>query len=66
MDRLAAQLRTAMELEVYPHIVAIACDTPLPHAKVPVIDLNDIERIADMLLQHAVLLTAAATALRSA
>ena len=49
-----------------PHIVAIACDTPLPHAKVPVVDLNDIERIADMLLQHAVPLTAAAAALRSA
>jgi molybdopterin-guanine dinucleotide biosynthesis protein B len=49
-----------------PHIMAIACDTPLPHAKVPVVDLNDIERIADMLLRHAVPLTSAATALRSA
>ncbi len=37
-----------------PHIVAVACDSPLPAATVPVIDLNDIERIADLLLQHAV------------
>ena len=37
-----------------PHVVAVAADTPLPDAKVPVIDLNDIEAIADMLLKHAV------------
>ncbi len=37
-----------------PGIVAIAADTPLPHAKVPVVDLNDIEAIADLLLKHAV------------
>jgi molybdopterin-guanine dinucleotide biosynthesis protein B len=37
-----------------PHIVAIASDVALPAAKVPVIDLNDIEAIADMLLKHAV------------
>jgi molybdopterin-guanine dinucleotide biosynthesis protein B len=37
-----------------PHIVAIASDTALPAAKVPVIDLDDIEAIADMLLKHAV------------
>jgi molybdopterin-guanine dinucleotide biosynthesis protein B len=36
------------------HIVAIASDVALPAAKVPVIDLNDIEAIADMLLKHAV------------
>jgi molybdopterin-guanine dinucleotide biosynthesis adapter protein len=36
------------------HIVAIASDIALPAAKVPVIDLNDIEAIADMLLKHAV------------
>src|SRR5512141_2107163 len=34
-----------------PHIVAIACDTALPQAKVPVVDLNDIERIVDLLLK---------------
>jgi molybdopterin-guanine dinucleotide biosynthesis protein MobB len=36
------------------HIVAIASDVALPAAKVPVIDLNDIEAIADTLLKHAV------------
>ncbi len=36
------------------HIVAIAADIALPAAKVPVIDLNDIEAIADLLLKHAV------------
>ena len=45
-----------------PHIVAIACDTPLPQAEVPVVDLDDIERIADVLLKHAVPLDAAAAA----
>jgi molybdopterin-guanine dinucleotide biosynthesis protein B len=38
----------------YPRIVAIASDTALPGVKIPVIDLNDIEAIADLLLQHAV------------
>ena len=37
-----------------PGIVAIAADTPLPNATVPVVDLNDIEKIADLLLKHAV------------
>jgi molybdopterin-guanine dinucleotide biosynthesis adapter protein len=37
-----------------PHIVAIASDIALPQAKVPVVDLNDIEAIADLLLKHAV------------
>ena len=36
-----------------PAIVAIASDAPLPAAKVPVVDLDDIDRIADILLQHA-------------
>jgi molybdopterin-guanine dinucleotide biosynthesis protein B len=36
------------------HIIAVACDSALPAAQVPVIDLNDIERIADLLLKHAV------------
>jgi molybdopterin-guanine dinucleotide biosynthesis adapter protein len=35
-------------------IVAIASDTPLPDVKLPVIDLNDIEAVADALLKHAV------------
>lgn len=37
-----------------PHIVAIASDIALPQAKVPIIDLNDIETIADLLLARAV------------
>jgi molybdopterin-guanine dinucleotide biosynthesis protein B len=37
-----------------PGIVAIAADTMLPSATVPVVDLNDIEAIADLLLKHAV------------
>jgi molybdopterin-guanine dinucleotide biosynthesis protein B len=49
-----------------PHIVAIAADVALPHASVPVIDLDDIERIADVLLKHATPLPVAASALRSA
>jgi molybdopterin-guanine dinucleotide biosynthesis protein B len=36
-----------------PAIVAVAADEPLPRARVPVIDLDDIERIADHLLRHA-------------
>lgn len=40
-----------------PYIVAVACDTALPHAKVPVIDLNDIDAVADLLLKHAVPVT---------
>ncbi len=37
-----------------PHIIAVASDTALPAARVPVVDLNDIEQIADLLLKHAV------------
>ena len=37
-----------------PHIVAIASDVPLPQAHVPVVGLDDIERIADLLIKHAV------------
>ena len=36
-----------------PAIVAVAADEPLPAARVPVIDLDDIERIADHLVRHA-------------
>ncbi len=42
-----------------PHIVAIASDVALPQAKVPVIDLNDIEAIADLLVKSAVPIAAA-------
>ena len=43
-----------------PHIVAIASDVALPQAKIPVVDLNDIDAIADLLLKRAVPLSAAA------
>ncbi len=36
-----------------PAIVAIASDTPLPGAKVPMIDLDDIEGIVDLLMAQA-------------
>lgn len=35
------------------HIVAIASDRPLPSARVPVVDLDDIDAIADLMLAHA-------------
>jgi molybdopterin-guanine dinucleotide biosynthesis protein B len=37
-----------------PHIVAVASDSAVPEAAVPVIDLNSIDAIADLLLEHAV------------
>ena len=49
-----------------PHIVAVACDTPLPLANVPVIDLNDIEAIVDVLLKQAVPLSSATAAMQRA
>lgn len=45
-----------------PHIVAIATDTPLKNEKVPVVDLNDIETIVDMLLKHAAPISTVAAA----
>jgi molybdopterin-guanine dinucleotide biosynthesis protein B len=36
-----------------PAIVAVASDAPLPAARVPVVGLDDIERIADILIRHA-------------
>jgi len=40
-----------------PHIIAVACDTALPAARVPVVDLNDVDAIADLLLTHAIPVT---------
>lgn len=37
-----------------PHVIAIASNVALPEAKVPVVDLDDVESIADVLLLHAV------------
>ena len=42
-----------------PQIVSIASDNPLPQARVPVVSLDDIDAIADVLLKHAVPLKAA-------
>jgi molybdopterin-guanine dinucleotide biosynthesis protein B len=36
-----------------PSIVAIACDSALPAPPVPLVDLNDIEAVADVLLKYA-------------
>jgi molybdopterin-guanine dinucleotide biosynthesis adapter protein len=36
-----------------PAIVAVASDQPLPAARVPVIDLDDVEGIAEFLIRHA-------------
>lgn len=48
-----------------PHIVAIASDVALPQARIPVIDLNDIKAIADLLLKCAVPVGAATVTARS-
>jgi len=42
-----------------PSVVAIASDAPLPGVQIPLVDLNDIERIADILIRHAAALPAA-------
>ena len=42
-----------------PHIVAVASDIALPSAKVPVVDLDDIDAIADLLIKHAIAVDAA-------
>jgi molybdopterin-guanine dinucleotide biosynthesis protein B len=43
-------------------IVAIAADGPLPQARVPVVSLDDIDAIVDLLLAHAAPLAAAMAA----
>src|SRR3972149_5000807 len=48
-----------------PHIVAVASDSALPSGALPVLDLNDIGPIADLLLDRAVSIADAA-ATRSA
>lgn len=35
-----------------PHVVAIASDSPLPSAPVPVVDLNDVDAVADFVVKH--------------
>jgi molybdopterin-guanine dinucleotide biosynthesis protein B len=48
-----------------PAIVAIASDAPLPSAKIPVVDLDDVDRIADILVEHAAPLDSVLALLRS-
>ena len=49
-----------------PHIVAVASDVALPDATVPVIDLNDIAAVADLLVARAVSVVQVQQRLRSA
>ena len=42
-----------------PHIVAIASDVALPDATVPVVHLDDIEAIVDLIVRQAAPLAAA-------
>lgn len=49
-----------------PHIVAIAADVPLPDANVPVVDLDDIAAIANLLIARAVPVNEIKRLLRSA
>ncbi len=36
-----------------PHIVAIASDQPLPEASIPVVDINDVEAIGNLVTERA-------------
>jgi len=35
-----------------PHIVAIACDAPLPQMSLPVLDLNDVSAVGDFIVDR--------------
>jgi molybdopterin-guanine dinucleotide biosynthesis protein MobB len=48
-----------------PHIVAIASDVALPQVRITVVDLNDIDAIADLLLKSAMPLSTAPATTRS-
>jgi molybdopterin-guanine dinucleotide biosynthesis protein B len=37
-----------------PHIVAVASDAPVPQARVPVVALDDVDAVADLILARAV------------
>jgi len=41
-----------------PHIVAVASDAPVPQARVPVVALDDVDAVADLILARAVPLAA--------
>ena len=42
-----------------PHIVAVVSDRPLPAARVPVVDLDDVDAVVDLMIMHAKPLDAA-------
>ena len=46
--------------------VRIASDVPLPAVGIPVVDLDDIERVADLLVRHAADLDAVLAVLEQA
>jgi molybdopterin-guanine dinucleotide biosynthesis protein B len=46
---------------VDPHIVAIASDAPVAAARVPIVALDDIEAVADLMLERAALMAAVVT-----
>jgi molybdopterin-guanine dinucleotide biosynthesis adapter protein len=48
-----------------PHIVAVASDAPVPSARVPVVGLDDVEAIADLMLACAAPIAALAGCHRS-
>jgi molybdopterin-guanine dinucleotide biosynthesis protein B len=48
-----------------PHIVAIASDVALPQVRIKVVDLDDIEAIADLLLKSAIPLSTSPATARS-
>jgi molybdopterin-guanine dinucleotide biosynthesis adapter protein len=49
-----------------PHIIAVASDAALPAARVPVVALDDVEAVAEVLVAHALPLDAVRQRLRSA
>ena len=48
-----------------PHIVAVASDAPVPSARVPVVGLDNVDAIADLMLAHAAPIAALAGCQRS-
>jgi molybdopterin-guanine dinucleotide biosynthesis protein B len=49
-----------------PHIVAVATDQPMPPGRIPVVPLDDMEAVLDLMLRHAAPLPAVLAALESA
>ena len=64
-NQLAATVGAALIAPSDPGIVAIASDVPLPAATVPVVDLDDIDHIVDILIRHAAPLDAVLAAMET-